>query len=138
MKNSLLLITFFAFMLSGLSLTLSSAFSEEEVAEFTVAQFVVSEDVIDREPAGVSETFSATTEQVFCFLEARDIKEDTTIRFVWYHGEKEMATVDLPLRQGNRWRTYSTKKLGGLLGTWKVELQNANGVVRETVEFTVD
>ncbi len=49
-----------------------------------------------------------------------------------------MAKVTLPVKQGQRWRTYSSKKLAGLKGDWEVELHDAKGTVLQTVEFTVE
>jgi hypothetical protein len=49
-----------------------------------------------------------------------------------------MARIELPLRQGPRWRTYSSKKIAGLKGNWKVELQDEGGTVLQAVEFMVE
>ncbi|MFC1819372.1 DUF2914 domain-containing protein, partial [Thermodesulfobacteriota bacterium] len=57
--------------------------------------------------------------------------------FVWYFEDTEMARVALPLNKGMRWRTYSSKKLAGLKGNWKVELQDYSGIVLNTVSFQV-
>lgn len=133
-----LLAPILAFTVITISFILSSTFAQED-REFNVARMVVSAGIEDREPVGVAETFisSTATEKVYCFLEAKDITEDTNISFVWYFEEKEKARVTLPLFQGSRWRTYSTKNLAGLKGDWKVELQNANGIILKTVKFTV-
>ncbi len=122
------------------SLFLISAFAQVVISDspFTVGRMVVSERIEDREPVGITETFSHVIEKVYCFLEAKDIIEDTSVSFVWYYGDKEMANVALPLRQGPRWRTYSSKNPAGLIGEWKVELQDAYGNVLKTVEFTVE
>jgi hypothetical protein len=105
---------------------------------FSTERFVISKNVIYREPVGAGNSFSADAETVFCFLEARDISEETIVSFVWYHGENEMAVVDLPLVQGSRWRTFSSKKLAGLTGNWRVELHDSEGHILETVTFSVE
>ena len=112
--------------------------NQERPSLFTVERFVIAGSVDNREPVGIVNAFSSSTEQVYCFLEARDISEDTTVNVVWYHSEKEMARVALLLREGKRWRTYSSKQLRGLAGEWKVELQDAYDTVIETVTFTVE
>ena len=61
------------------------------------------------EPLGVAETFPASTEKVYCFLEAADIPKDTKISFVWYHGQNEMLKTTLSLEMGRRWRTFADK-----------------------------
>jgi len=105
---------------------------------FHVNRFVVAGSVENLEPVGIVDAFAASTEKVYCFLEATRIKEDTTVRFVWYHGETKTAEIDLTLRKGPRWRTYSSKQLGGRTGDWRVELQNADGKVLEVIGFTVE
>jgi hypothetical protein len=57
---------------------------------------------------------------------------------VWYYDEKEISSVELPIHKGPRWRTFSSKKLRGLNGTWNVELQDVNGIVLDNVIFTVE
>jgi hypothetical protein len=111
---------------------------QERASLFNVERFVIAGSVNNREPVGIVNAFSSSTEKVYCFLEARDISVDTTAHVVWYHGEKEMARVALLIRQGERWRTYSSKQLRGLTGEWKVELQDAYDTVIETVTFTVE
>ena len=120
-----------------LSLCISLPASSMDEPEFTISRMVVSERIADKEPAAVAETFSADTEKVFCFLEATAIEYDTTVSFVWYLEGREMARVTLPLKKGMRWRTYSSKKLGGLKGNWQVDLQEASGVVLNSVSFQV-
>ena len=104
---------------------------------FIISRMVMCERISDREPVNESETFSADTESVYCFLEAKDIEMDTTISFVWYFEGQEMARVPLPLQKNRRWRTYSSKKLAHTKGSWTVELQEASGVVLNTVSFQV-
>jgi hypothetical protein len=104
---------------------------------FTIHRMVMSQDIADKEPAAIGDTFSADTEKVYCFLEARKIENDTTVSFVWYLENEEMARVSLPLVKGIRWRTYSSKKLAGRKGNWKVELQESSGIVLNSVSFQV-
>ncbi len=114
-----------------------SAFCMDEPG-FTLSRMIVSENIVDREPVGAADKFSAATEQVYCFLEAKDIDQDTEVSFIWYYNDAEKARVTLPLRKGNRWRTKSSKKLAGLKGSWKVELKDASGIVLNTVAFSVE
>lgn len=137
-------ILFLAGMLCLTLFTLSGAQDESQSGQaageqlFQVARLVIAGSIDNLEPVGIVDAFAASTEKVYCFLEANQIREDTTASFVWYHGETKMAAVDLPLRQGARWRTYSSKKLGGKTGDWRVEIQDAEGNVLEVVGFTVE
>ena len=104
---------------------------------FIISRMVMCERILDREPINESKTFSADIESVYCFLEAKGIEINTTISFVWYFEGQEIARVPLPLQKSMRWRTYSSKKLAHLKGSWTVELQEASGVVLNTVSFQV-
>lgn len=118
-------------------LTAPAAFGSDS-AGFTISRMVVSENVENREPVGESESFSLSMGSVYCFLEAKDIDADTDVHFVWYHEGDQKADVALTIRKGNRWRTYSSKKLGNWKGAWKVELQDSDKTVLKTVEFNVE
>ena len=118
--------------------TQQEAAQQPAVPLFIVERFVIAGSIENLEPVGIVDAFSSATERVFCFLEARDISADTSVSFVWSHGDKVMARVDLPIKAGKRWRTYSSKKLGGQKGEWKVELQDSAGMVLKTLTFTVE
>ena len=115
---------------------LSPVFSMDDPG-FTISRMIMCERISDREPINESDTFSADAETVFCFLEAKDIEINTTISFVWYFEGQEKARIVLPLQKGRRWRTYSSKKLANMKGSWKVELLEASGIVLNTVSFQV-
>jgi hypothetical protein len=125
------------FILSLISVTVSFS-AAEEASLFQIKRLVIAGSIENREPVGIVNAFSSSTEKVYCFLEAVDISEDTTASFVWYQGEQETARVQLPLIKSKKWRTYSSKKLGGRTGDWRVELRDENDMVLETVSFTVE
>jgi len=106
--------------------------------EFTIARLVVGTGVENKEPVGVAETFPATTEKVYCFLEATEISKDTEVSFVWSLGDKELLKTNLPLTMGPKWRTFANKNIGGMKGDWKVEIRDANGNLVKDVKFKVE
>ena len=110
----------------------------KEAAPFAVKRLVVGTGVENGEPAGVAETFPASTEKVYCFLEATDIAKDTEVSFVWFSGEKELSKFSVPLKEGPRWRTYAYKNLRELKGDWKVEVRDSEGKVVKDVKFNVE
>ena len=105
---------------------------------FTVARLVVGTGVENREPTGVAETFPASTEKVYCYLEATNIAKDTEVSLVWSLGGKEMWKMSLPLKMGPRWRTNAFKSLKGLKGDWKIEVKDAAGNPVKEVKFKVE
>ena len=130
---------FFLFLVCTLMIALVPKLAHAESdSYFTVSRLEIAGSIENLEPVGVVDIFAASTEKVYCFLEAASIKKDTTVTFAWYHQEKRMAIVNLPLKKGAKWRTYSSKRLGGLKGEWKVELQDADLNVLQTIRFTVE
>lgn len=113
------------------------AFSMDEPG-FTIKRMVISKDVVDREPVGIGDFFSAASEKIYCFLELTDIETDTQVTIVWFWSNQEMARVELPIQESRRWRTYSSKKLVGLKGNWRAELLDSSGIMHNQVNFTVE
>jgi len=110
----------------------------KETAPFAVKRLVIGTGVENGEPTGVAETFPASTEKVYCFLEATDIAKDTEVSFVWFSEEKEMSKFNVPLKEGPRWRTYAEKNLREIKGDWKVEIRDSEGKVVKDVKFKVE
>ena len=110
----------------------------KEAAAFTVKRLVVGTGVENGEPAGVAEAFPASTEKVYCFLEAADIAKDIEVSFAWFNGDKELSKFSVPLKMGPRWRTYAYKNLRGLKGDWKVEIKDSDGKVVKEAKFKVE
>ncbi|MGB9736553.1 MAG: DUF2914 domain-containing protein [bacterium] len=133
-----------------LLLTSGIAFSQESVTEtttkpqekttalFNVSKFVVCTGVENRMPVGVAETFSASTQKVYAFLDATKITEDTQVTFVWTYNKKEVSKFELPIKKGYRWRTFASKTVSGMKGDWAVELKDANGDTLKTVQFKIE
>ncbi len=116
----------------------AAAGDDDESASMTIARFVTCQDVMDREPIGVSEVFPADTAKVYAFLDAREISADVTISFVWIYQDMEMARVALNLRRGSRWRTYSSKKIAGRTGNWRVELRDNADNLLTSAAFVIE
>jgi len=110
----------------------------KEMAPFAVKRLVVGTGVENGEPVGAAETFPASTEKVYCFLEANDIAKDTEVSFVWFNADKELSKFSVPLKEGSRWRTYAYKNLREMKGDWKVEIRDSEGKVVKDVKFKVE
>jgi hypothetical protein len=100
------------------------------------ATAVVCTGVKDRAPEGAAEKFAPTVGQLTCFSELHGVKEKVV--HVWFHGDKEVAQVELPVK-AEHWRTWSTKKvMATWTGAWRVEVRDAAGTVLATAKFTVE
>jgi hypothetical protein len=112
--------------------------AEKGVQLFSISTMVIAEDVQDRKPVKVAETFPASTERVYCFIEATDIIENTEATFIWYHEGQEMHTVTFPIMQGHRWRTFAYKNLYRETGNWKVEIKDRAGHSVKSMTFKIE
>lgn len=99
------------------------------------ATAVVCTGVENREPQGVGEQFSSQVGALYCFSEVKNY--DGTILHVWFHGEKEVARIELPVK-GERFRTWSKKRIpASWSGPWRVEVRTGEDKVLAEVRFTV-
>ncbi len=112
--------------------------AEAEAKEMTLARAVVGTGVENMEPVGAAETFPASTEKVFCFVEANNIPNDVELSFVWFQGDKEVRKSNVPVKAGPKWRTWTNKNLMGQKGDWKVEVKDGEGKVLKEVKFKVE
>jgi hypothetical protein len=126
-----------AYSQQGMTQTTNQAPAQEN-AIFNVAKLVVCTGVENRVPVGVAETFSASTQKVYAFLDATKITEDTQVTFVWLYNQKEVSKVELPLKRGFRWRTFASKTVSGMKGDWSVELKDAEGNTVKTAQFKIE
>lgn len=99
------------------------------------ATAVVGTGVENREPQGVGEEFSSQVGALYCFSEVKN--DPGTLLHVWFHGEKEVARIELPVK-GERFRTWSKKQIPqAWTGPFRVEVQTADGKVLAQAKFTV-
>jgi hypothetical protein len=108
-----------------------------QAQQLSVDESAIALDVIDREPQGTNTSFGADVGRVFCFTRVVGSEGETTVHHVWYHGEEERADVELRVG-GSSWRVWSSKAIvPEWTGQWRVEVQDAQGNVIETIQFTV-
>jgi hypothetical protein len=111
---------------------------EGPASEMTIVRAVVATGVENLEPVGAADIFPASTERIYCFLEATHIDQDTEVSLTWFHGGKKMREITLPVKGGPRWRTWAYKNVGGQKGEWKVEIKNGQRKLLKEVTFKVE
>jgi Protein of unknown function (DUF2914) len=81
--------------------------------------------------------FAAGVGKLYCFTKVSGATVATTIKHIWYFGDKVVHTMELSL-EGSPWRTWSNKTIPPeWTGTGKVEVQDASGTLLKTVNFIV-
>jgi len=138
MTRKLFLRTLMLLITAAVITSVPLARAQDDSASMTIKRFVICNAIEDREPVGITNNFVAGSEKAYAFLEATDISSDVEISFVWIYENSEVARITLPIRQGSRWRTNSSKKLAGRAGAWRVEIQDATATVLSSLEFTVE
>ncbi len=106
-------------------------------AQLSVEESAIALDVIDRMPVGSDSTFVASVGLVYCWTRVAGAEGEVAIHHVWFHGDQEMADVELRIG-GSPWRTWSSKAIvPEWTGAWRVEVRDSAGNVIETIRFTV-
>lgn len=105
------------------------------MATGTVSRAQFTSAIENREPVDTLDAVENDLRTVYFFTELRDMDGQTVVHRWTYNGQV-MAEVSFPVG-GSRWRVYSSKNLiPEWVGTWAVEVLNANGEVIESKSFT--
>lgn len=114
------------------------AAAQAAAATVNISRMEIAGSVENREPVGIAVSFPATQEKVYCYLELKDVAQDTTITYVWTLGQNEMGKVTQPVKKSSRWRTWGNKSLGGMKGDWKVDVLDESGKLLKSATFKVE
>lgn len=100
-----------------------------------VREFVLSKDVVEREPVEVVESYTLDDEQAWAFARIRNTGDMHTVYFKWFHEEEPYFTMDSQIGTSDHWRTYSSVTLQP--GSWRVEIRNEDREKLEEIRFHV-
>jgi hypothetical protein len=103
----------------------------------TISRMELCGSVMDRKPVDVSTTFTAAQDKVFCYLEFKDVKKETSVNVVWTLGQNEMGKIPLTIKPYPKFRTWANKSINGMKGDWKVDVVDDKGAVLQTASFKV-
>jgi len=107
-------------------------------AELKVENAAICTGIKDKAPDGAAEKFAPAVGKLYCFTKIMGGAEGTVIKHVWFHGEEKVDAMELKIGAAS-WRTWSAKTIDPkLTGAWKVEVQDAEGKVLSTVNFTIE
>lgn len=124
--------TTFAFIMLAL-LSINPA----QAQSLSVETIQIGTAVENRELIGADTTFAPSVEQLYCFTHITGAQDTTEIYHVWYYQDEEKARVSLQVRSNN-WRTWSSKSiLSSWTGPWRVMIEDADGNVLATENFTI-
>ena len=100
-------------------------------------ELIVCQQVVDRACQAPSRSFGPDVESVSCLSKVDGATGEAFVSHVWTFEGKEVRRVKLPIKTTS-FRTWSSKRVKGLPGKWRVEvfdpLDRSIGVVDFTVE----
>ena len=104
---------------------------------FEIAEGVITTQVENHRPVDRVQRWSAAAGPLYCFTRIVGVEEVTPIFHVWYRGDREMARVELRVRN-SPFNTWSVKTLdAGWTGDWRVVVVDASGRRLRTIPFVL-
>jgi len=111
--------------------------AEGAESQLTIEQAVMARQIEEREPVGEATVFPTDVGQVSCYTKVLGATGETYIEHVWFRDDVESARVRLPVRSP-AWRTWSSKRIRpDWTGKWTVRIEDAEGRVLDTLNFTI-
>lgn len=103
-----------------------------------VAEAIICENVKDRMPAGVQNSFPWSIPRIYVWSLINAEKYPSNIRHIYYFGEQKISDVALTVRSFS-WRTWSYQTISDkrYKGPWRVDIATAEGKVLQRLYFEV-
>lgn len=108
------------------------------VRELT-AEMKLGSGIEERVITGEAEVFTTdSVDKVYCWSKITGAEEPTTIKHIWYLGDKVISEVELAINYSSH-RTWSYKTMiPEFAGNWKVEAVDADGNLLGVKTFSVE
>ena len=122
--------------LAAALLAVGAAWQPGQAAEMPqLNDFVLTRDMIDREPAEPVDGFASADRRGFAFARVKNPGEPTSVSFVWTRDNHHHATVHMNVGTSPSWRTWSSVNLQP--GLWDVQIVSEAGQVLGQKTFRV-
>lgn len=113
----------------------ASLLAQETATDPEVIEFLLCEDVEEREPVNPKENFTTLDERVYAYARIQNTEEPVNLYFRWTHNGAVYANINLLIGVSEAWRTYTSVLVSE--GEWKVELVGEDDEVLASAEFRV-
>lgn len=115
-----------------------STYAQDKTAPIiSVEEAVIATGVENLTPVAPGVSFDANIGRLYCFTRIKTNFQPAIIKHLWFHGDKMVMEVTLPVKSSN-WRTYSMKTiLPSAGGDWKVDVTSEDGTILKTLNFTI-
>ncbi len=103
----------------------------------SVEEAVIATGIENLTPVAPGVSFDANIGRLYCFTRIKSNLQPVVIKHLWFHGDKIVMEVTLPVQSSN-WRTYSMKTLlPSAGGDWRVDVTSEDGTLLKTLNFTI-
>ena len=129
---------FFCIFISILfSFHFPTLFAQEETKP-KVAEIFLGSGVENREAIGVDTIFSADAGKIYCWTKITGATTETQISHNWYYQDEEVIKIEMPVKSSS-YRCWSIKTIyPEMTGSWKVEIEDAEGEIIGAISFVVN
>ncbi|OQY07882.1 MAG: hypothetical protein B6I22_02220 [Desulfobacteraceae bacterium 4572_123] len=95
------------------------------------------EGIKDHRPRDEAIVFSIRLGSIYCFTDFEPVPDKTNIYHRWFIRDKLRTERKLPVKPA-RWSTFSKiRLLKGDKGPWRVEITDQQGIIFQTLRFSV-
>jgi hypothetical protein len=101
--------------------------------DLQVLEFVLTDNVENREPKNIVDNFNKENKQGYAFARLSSLKQ-SDVTFIWLRNGKEQTRFTTSVHASKKWRTFSGVKLK--TGDWTVRLVSGDKVIAEKT-FTI-
>jgi len=119
------------------SQTQGESSSSPESEKLTMVHAAMCEGIKDHRPYYEAIVFSIRLGSIYCFTDFEPVPEKTIIYHKWFNRDKLRTEKKLPVKPP-RWSTFSKiRLLKGEKGPWRVEITDQQGIIFQTLRFSV-
>ncbi len=107
--------------------------------DMRIIRAVAASDVINKNPAGPTDSFQWSTEKVYIWTMIECDRPPSSIRHIYYFKGQKANDVELKVKSP-QWRTWSYKTLldKRYIGQWRVDITSNEGNILQSVFFEVN
>ncbi|MEO6323198.1 MAG: DUF2914 domain-containing protein [Thermoanaerobaculia bacterium] len=124
-------------ILLSCTLAIACPITAGEPSALKVSEIKVCREMVDRECRGPATSFKAGTQSVAFFTRVDGATGDGFVEHVWKRDGKEIRRSRLPIKAGS-YRAWTTKRIAGMSGAWKVEVLDPVGRSLGQLDFVVE
>ena len=103
----------------------------------TLKDIKICKNIKNRNPVGIGEIFSNSVDSLYCFTKIENLGKNRGSTF-WYYENQIVTQVRYNVKKSNIYRSWTKKTISSYqIGNWRVEVQDRNGTIIGSKQFTI-